>query len=71
MQTTTLSYADMSKLSKTKFSKYTVYQCNYAIKDIDETLALHKDKDMTDSYIIKLFCERDAAIDRKYFLQKV
>lgn len=71
MQTNQLSYSDMSKLFKNKFKDASISVCNFAIKDIDETLALHRDKDTSDSYIMKLFCERDAAIDRKYFLQKV
>lgn len=71
MQTNQLSYSDMSKLYKNKFKDASISVCNYAIKDIDETLALHKDKDTSHPYVAKLFCERDAAIDRKYFIQKV
>ena len=69
--TNKLSYSDMSKLYKDKFANATINQLNYAIKDIDQTLFIHKEKPSTDDYVAKLWCERDAAIDRKYKLQKV
>jgi hypothetical protein len=44
--------------------------CDYAISDIDTTLKLRTDKNMNDHYVQKLFCERDAALDRKMVLNR-
>ena len=65
-----MNYSEMSKMYKNKFAKATVAACEYAIRDIDATLKCHLDKDVKDPYVAKLFCERDAAIDRKWFLTK-
>lgn len=65
------SYSDMQKMYRNKFKDVTIAQCEFAIRDIDETLKLHRDKDTSHPYIAKLFCERDEAIDRKFKLQKV
>jgi len=65
-----MTYSEMVSLYKNKFSKATVNQCNFAIKDIDETLKLHMDKDTSHPYVAKLFVERDAAIARKFNLAK-
>lgn len=37
-------------------------QLSYALKDIKETLVLHKDKPVTDPYVIKLYEERDSIL---------
>lgn len=63
-------YSELSKLYKIKFSTYTLAMCDYAIADIDVTLKLHTDKSMDDHYVEKLFCERDAALDRKMVLNR-
>ena len=65
------SYSDMQKLYRNKFKDVTIDQCEFAIRDIDATLKLHRDRDTSHPYIAKLFCERDEAIDRKFKLQKV
>ena len=64
-----MNYSIMSEMYRHKFSKATIYQCEYAIRDIDDTLKLHRDKDTSHPYVAKLFCERDAALDRKFFLK--
>jgi hypothetical protein len=69
MQVNQLSYSEMSTMYKNKFENASKIQCDFAIKDIDETLALHRDKGIDNPYIAKLFCERDAAIDRKYSIK--
>lgn len=66
-----LSYSDMSAMFRNKFKNAPISICNHAITDIDETLVLFKGRPMSDPYVAKLWCERDAAIDRKYYLQKV
>ena len=64
---TTLSYTDMSKLYATKAKQYDRAQCRAAIADIDSTLAVIDNGDtmvpMT-PYVVKLWCERDAMLDR-------
>ena len=67
MTQTTLSYTDMSKLYATKAKRYNAAQCRAAITDIDATLKLQADSTtmvpMT-PYVVKLWCERDAMLDR-------
>lgn len=66
---TTLSYTDMSKLYATKAKQYTAAQCRAAIADIDDTLQMQgKFVEMT-PYVVKLFCERDAMLDRLHSLR--
>tara|TARA_B100001996_G_C18197433_1_gene414632 strand:- start:314 stop:508 length:195 start_codon:yes stop_codon:yes gene_type:complete len=43
-------------------SNYTDAQLSYAMRDIKETLALHKDKPVTDTYVLKLHEERDSIL---------
>ena len=66
MTQTTLSYTDMSKLYATKAKQYNAAQCRAAIEDIDSALALHPASTMVamTPYVTKLFCERDAMLDR-------
>lgn len=65
---TALSYTDMSKLYATKAKQYSAAQCRAAIADIDATLALHPVMNSTTvpmtPYVVKLWCERDAMLDR-------
>lgn len=63
------SYSDMQKLYRAKFKNATLAECEAAIRDIDETLKLHRDKSTSHPYVAKLFCERDEAIDRKFKLK--
>jgi len=58
------TYTDMSKLYATKAKRYTLAQCRTAIVDIDETLKLQGDFVVMNDYVTKLFCERDAMLDR-------
>lgn len=66
-----MNYSLMNKMFQHKFKYATIEVCDYAIKDIDETLKLHTDKDTKDPYVEKLFCERDAALDRKMMLNRI
>jgi len=72
MTQTTLSYTDMSKLYATKAKQYTAAECRAAIADIDATLLLQTDSTtmvpMT-PYVVKLWCERDAMLDRLHILR--
>ena len=67
MTHTTQSYTDMYKLYATKAKQYDKAQCKAAIADIDATLAVQDNGNtmvpMT-PYVTKLFCERDAMLDR-------
>ncbi|UOF80752.1 hypothetical protein [Caudoviricetes sp.] len=58
------TYTDLSKLYATKAKRYTVAQCRTAIVDIDATLKLQGDFVVMNDYVTKLFCERDAMLDR-------
>lgn len=66
------TYTDMSKLYATKAKQYDKAQCRAAIADIDATLALQADGTtmvpMT-PYVVKLWCERDAMLDRLHTLR--
>lgn len=66
MTHTTQSYTDMYKLYATKAKQYNAAQCRAAIDDIDFTLALHPASTIVamTPYVTKLFCERDAMLDR-------
>ena len=63
-------YSELAKLYKTKFSSATIQQCDFAISDIDQTLKLYPGCDTSHPYVEKLFCERDAALDRKMVLNR-
>ena len=63
------SYRDMMNTYEYKFSTYSLYQVDRAIRDIDATLSLYRDRPTSDPYVAKLFCERDAALDRKFALK--
>ena len=59
------TYQDMTDTAWSKFSTYTQAQCEQAIKDIHETLAVTPNgKDYRNPYVQKLWCELDAARDR-------
>jgi hypothetical protein len=62
-----MSYSDMCKVAKNKFSEYTNDQVAYAIKDCHETLKLNKDNP---TYSEKLWVEIDALRDRGLVLSK-
>lgn len=62
------TYTDMSKLYATKAKRYKASQCRAAIVDIDNTLKLQGDFVPMSDYVTKLFCERDAMLDRLMML---
>ena len=62
-----MTYTEMMKTFANKVKHYTLEQCQHAISDINETLDIVGD-DMTDGYVIKLYCELDAVRDRKMTL---
>ena len=64
------SYSEMCKTYKNKFKDATFAICNYAIGDIDATLRIRQDLTNDDPYVVKLLCERDAALDRKMELNR-
>ena len=67
---TTNSYSELCKTYKNKFKDATFEICNYAIVDIDATLKIRPDLSINDPYVVKLMCERDAALDRKMVLNR-
>jgi len=55
----------MTETAWNKFASHTLAQCHYAIRDIHNALNVTcKDKDHSDPYVQKLWCELDAARDR-------
>ncbi len=63
-----MNYTDLNRIATDKVSRYTLAQCEYAIADINATLALH-DRDLGHPYVAKLYAELDAARDRRMVLQ--
>ena len=61
-----MTYNDLNRAAADKFSRYTLAQCEFAIADINATLALH---DFGHPYVAKLYAELDAARDRRMVLQ--
>jgi hypothetical protein len=59
----TQTYTDMTKLYATKAKQYDKAQCKAAIADIDATLRLYYVEEKG-HYVVKLWCERDAMLDR-------
>lgn len=58
-------YQNMTEVAWNKFSNYSKYQCEFAIRDIHATLAVTPNgDDYRDAYTQKLWCELDAARDR-------
>lgn len=63
-----MTYSDINRAAVAKVSHYTLAQCEYAIADINATLALY-DRDMGHPYVSKLYAELDAVRDRRMVLQ--
>ena len=63
-----MTYPNLNRAAAEKFSRYTLAQCEFAIADINATLALH-DRDLGHPYVAKLYAELDAARDRRMVLQ--
>ena len=58
-----MNYSDMTKLYQAKAKRYTKAQARAAIIDIDATLRLYYVEEKG-HYVVKLWCERDAMLDR-------
>lgn len=60
------SYSDMTETFRAKARNYSVKQARAAVADIDATLTAFRDLPMTDPYVRKLWCERDAMVERAH-----
>jgi hypothetical protein len=61
-----MTYSEMTQLYINKAKTYSVAQARNAIIDIDITLDVFREDD---TYCVKLWCERDAMIDRVHKAQ--
>jgi len=64
-----MNYSDMTALYRNKAQRYTATQCEFAMRDIHTTIALH-DGDLNHPYIQKLWAELDAMRERIAHLQR-
>jgi len=64
-----MNYSDMTALYRNKARGYTATECEFAMRDIHTTIALHEG-DLNHPYIQKLWAELDAMRDRLAFLQR-
>jgi hypothetical protein len=64
-----MNYSDMTALYRNKARGYTADQCEFAVRDIHTTIALHEG-DLNHPYIQKLWAELDAMRDRLAHLQR-
>jgi len=58
-----MNYPEMMKMFAHKVKNYNMAQCKFAVVDINETLDKIGD-DITNRYVVKLYCELDAVSDR-------
>ena len=58
-----MTYTEMTTLYRNKVKHYTKDQCEFAVRDIYTTLQFIA-RDMSDPYVVKLYCELDAVRDR-------
>ena len=58
-----MTYTEMTALYRNKARGYTADQCEFAMRDIHTTIALHEG-DLNHPYIQKLWAELDAVRDR-------
>jgi len=68
-----MNYSDMTALYRNKVRDYTADQCEFAVRDIHETLRLHPtamSDPFGDPYVVKLYCELDAMRERLAHLQR-
>jgi hypothetical protein len=63
-----MSYPDMVKTAADKVSRYTLAQCEYALRDCHATLDNWRDGET--EYTRKVWCEVDALRDRIASLQR-
>ena len=64
-----MTYTEMTALYRNKARGYTADQCEFAMRDIHTTIALHEG-DLNHPYIQKLWAELDAMRDRQHALSK-
>jgi hypothetical protein len=64
-----MTYTEMTALYRNKVRGYTADQCEFAVRDIHTTIALHEG-DLNHPYIQKLWVELDAMRDRLAHLQR-
>jgi hypothetical protein len=64
-----MTYTEMTTLYRNKVRGYTADQCEFAVRDIYNTLRFVA-RDMSDPYVVKLYCELDAMRDRLAHLQR-
>jgi hypothetical protein len=65
-----MTYTEMTTLYRNKARGYTADQCEFAVRDIHETLRLYFGDHMDNPYVVKLYCELDAVRDRLAHLQR-
>lgn len=63
-------YQQMMDTFSDKVRHYTKTQCNFAVRDIHTTIALHEG-DLNHPYIQKLWAELDAVRDRQHALTRL
>ena len=64
-----MTYTEMTALYRNKVRGYTADQCEFAVRDIHTTIALHEG-DLNHPYIQKLWAELDAMRERLAHLQR-
>jgi hypothetical protein len=64
-----MTYTEMTALYRNKARGYTADQCEFAVRDIHTTIALHQG-DLNHPYIQKLWAELDAMRERLAHLQR-
>ena len=64
-----MNYSDLTALYRNKVRGYNLNQCEFAMRDIHVTIALHQG-DLNHPYIQKLWAELDAMRDRLAQLQR-
>jgi hypothetical protein len=64
-----MTYTEMTALFRNKVRGYTADQCEFAVRDIHTTIALHEG-DLNHPYIQKLWAELDAMRERLAQLQR-
>jgi hypothetical protein len=64
-----MTYTELTALYRNKARGYNADQCEFAVRDIHTTIALHEG-DLNHPYIQKLWAELDAMRDRLAHLQR-
>ena len=63
-----MTHTEMQQIAQTKFAKYDIAQCEFALNDCHETAAIWRDQ--PSDYTMKLWVEIDAIRDRMAVLNK-